>query len=170
MALKTAVHQGQLKFILEVRHRAQAAQQGADPALGRVFNGQARKGLHHHARFVLEGLAGHFHPFLMAEQREFWGIVGHGHDDPVKDVAAAPDQAEMAVGQRVEGAGIEGCFHDAVQMQMRVWPKRRSARRLKEAGGVSATSFSISAVTKAPGASQPLSARARRAGSARFLR
>ena len=54
-------------------------------------------------------------------------------------------------------------------MQMRVWPKGRSARRLKEAGGVSATSFSISAVTKAPGASQPLSARARRAGSARFF-
>ena len=170
MALQTAVHQGQLELVLKVRHRAQAAQQGADPTLGRVFHGQAGEGFHHHTRLVFEGFAGHFHPLLMAEQREFGRIVGHGHDDLVEDVAAAPDQAEVAVGQGVESAGIERCFHAAVQMQMRVWPKRRSARRLKEAGGVSLTSFSISAVTKAPGASQPLSARARSAGSARFLR
>lgn len=105
MALQSAVHERQLEFVLKIRNGAQPAQQGAGPALGGVFHRQPGKGLYRHVGHILEGLAGHAYPLFMAEQGFFGRVVGHGHDEVVKNFAAAADKAQVPL---VKGSKVPG--------------------------------------------------------------
>ena len=44
------------------------------------------------------------------EERRFGGIAQHRHDEFVEDAAAARDQVQMAVGERVKRARINGAY------------------------------------------------------------
>ena len=52
-------------------------------------------------------LADHLEPLLDRKQRLFAGMDADGDDQPVAQADGVPDHVQMAIGDGVEGAGIE---------------------------------------------------------------
>jgi hypothetical protein len=48
------------------------------------------------------------HPLGHGEQRLTGRVGADGHDDPVEELRAALDEIEVAIGDRVEAASIDG--------------------------------------------------------------
>ena len=53
-------------------------------------------------------LAEHFDTLGDGEERLLFGVFEHGDDDEVEHLFAALDEVEVAVGDRVKGAGVDG--------------------------------------------------------------
>ena len=75
---------------------------------GVISDQEARKLGHLNLWLVGKNITRHGHPFLNGKQRIFRGVVGNGHNNLVKDIAAPPDNTHMPVGQGIEGSGVNG--------------------------------------------------------------
>ena len=61
---------------------------------------------------VLDGGLHQRQPFGLREQRLFGVVLGDGHDDAVEQLGRTLDHVQMAVGQRIETAGIYRRAHE----------------------------------------------------------
>ena len=102
------VHVGQLELVVEVGDRPQAAQHGVDAALAGVLDQQPVEAVHLDARVVLHRLEDEALALGHREERRLLRVVGHRDDQPVEQVQAALDDGDVAVGERVEAAGVDG--------------------------------------------------------------
>ena len=113
LRLEFAVHQRHLKLELEVRNRAQPADDGRRALLARELDKQA----------VETGDADVFKPSDRARNQRralgsgkkaaFLVIDGHGDDDLVEKLGCASDDVEVAIGHGVKAAGIDRASHAA---------------------------------------------------------
>ena len=106
------VHAGDLHFVVEVGAVAQAADQDGGAALLRGSDGEIVVGGRLERAAGLRGdraehLLNHLEALLRRKQRLFAGVDPDGHDQPVAEADGMPDHVQMAVGDGVEGAGIE---------------------------------------------------------------
>ena len=59
-------------------------------------------------RLIVKDRLGNLHALLHAEQRRFLRVDQDRHDNPVEQPGAAGDDVDVAVGRRIERAGIDG--------------------------------------------------------------
>src|SRR5580704_341589 len=120
LGIEAGVHPHHLKLVLEVGNCAQPADDdaGAD-RLGELHQ-QGLKGAHLDAfgRLALEQLgdvgADDLNPFVGRKERALAVVARHRDDQPVDNLRGAANDVEMAVGDRVKGAGIDAdprCAH-----------------------------------------------------------
>jgi hypothetical protein len=106
-----AVHAHQLEFVFEVGHRAQPAQDQRGILLLHELGQKAGKTAH----LDIGNMRQHFAAQLnTVVHRHAAGLLHAGadtDDDTIKDAHGAFDQVGMAVGDRVEGAGIDDRAH-----------------------------------------------------------
>src|SRR3546814_1899002 len=110
------VHAGHLKLILEIGDGAQAADDHRCPLLLGEVHQQRAERLHLDAaadavlpvllQDVGDLVPHHLDPLVEAEQRSIAGVAGGCHDQPVHRLARPADDVDVALGDRVEGAGI----------------------------------------------------------------
>jgi hypothetical protein len=115
-AVELAVHQRHLELVLEVAHRAEAANQErrADPA--RVVGDQSFEAVQGDPGVLAHHRAKHLEALGDREQRLLGGVHRDRDDDVVGEREAPPDQVGVAQRRRIEGAGIEGdTVHGASQ-------------------------------------------------------
>lgn len=110
-----AVGDGLLDFVLEVREISHASQEDVCAALAGEVDGEAIEGFHSDEcavgflfEHVVDEFLHHIDAFFGAEERVFARVAADGDDEFVKEFAAACDDVEMAEGDGVEGAGVEG--------------------------------------------------------------
>ena len=75
-----------------------------------VVDEQAAEGDYVHPRLV-ERIADEPDPLGVVEGRRLADVDRDGDHDPIEDVESAPDDVDVAHGDRIEGAGIEGDAH-----------------------------------------------------------
>src|SRR5215471_14775929 len=103
-----AIHVGHLEFVLEVRDGSQAAEDDADALAACVLNEQALEVVHLDAR-IRAGLPNQLFALLDRKQRQrLVGIVGNRDDEPVEYFQPSLHEAQVTVGQWIEGSGIQG--------------------------------------------------------------
>ena len=108
VGIQPPVHQGHLHLVLEVRDGAQAAHDHARLLDARVVDEQAAEGVHLDVRQVGEDLAGQSRSAPSTwKQRRLLDVHEDRHDDALEQARAARDDVDVAVGQRVEGPGID---------------------------------------------------------------
>src|SRR5216684_9167868 len=110
--VEAGVYAGHLEFVFEIGDRAQAAQDyaGAD-RLGEMHQqGVERPDLDPLVVAVFEVahlVADDLDPLVGREQRALGVIAGDPDDQMIHHIQGAPDDVAMAVGDRIEGAGID---------------------------------------------------------------
>jgi hypothetical protein len=102
-----AVHERHLEFVLEIGDRPEAAHDRPGANLLHELHQQARKALDPENAVATHQLADHLHPLLHREERILVLVVQHGDDDFVEHRAAALDDVEVTVVDRIEGARID---------------------------------------------------------------
>ena len=108
IAAQFAVHQRHLKLVVKIGKGAQTAQNGVCAPFFCVIHQQAGKRFDFNARHARETLPRHVDPLLKREKRGFQVILSHSHNDGVENFRTAPDDADMPIGQRIKGAGVDG--------------------------------------------------------------
>ena len=111
--LEFAIHQRHLQFVFVVRNSADAAKDHASAAFASVIDEQSFEHIHFDVRPFLGDFAQHLHALGHAEQRLLFRVAEHGHDQEIEHFLAALDQIQVAVGDRVKRARIDGngSFH-----------------------------------------------------------
>jgi hypothetical protein len=102
-----SIHAGQLKFVFEVGHRTQAAQDHASTGLFNERGEQTIKALHLHIRQVSQRQPGQRDAFPDAEMRTLAGAVGHRDDHLVEQRRGARHQIRVTIGDRIESTWID---------------------------------------------------------------
>ena len=105
---QTTIHGRQLRFIVEIGHAADAADQDGGAAVAGIVDQQAGKALDPDVRQLPAHLLGQRDALVQLEQRPFARAQGHGNHHLVKQTGGAGHQIVMSQGQRVEGSGKEG--------------------------------------------------------------
>ncbi len=109
--LELAVHQGHLEFELEVRDGPQAAYHGDCALLPGELDQKPLECKNLHVFEVDGDLPEHREALIYAEESMFGVIYGGGDDDLVEKGGGPGDDIEVAVGDGVEAAGINGEAH-----------------------------------------------------------
>src|SRR4030095_1035292 len=111
--IEPGVHAGHLELVFEIRHRTQPADDDAGfDRLGEAHQ-QAGKGAHLDAldrvRLAEMGdlVAYDLDPLVGREQRPLAVIAGDPDDQPIDDMQGSADDVGMAIGDRVEGTGVD---------------------------------------------------------------
>ena len=100
---------------LKIGQGAQAAQHGLRAALRGKVHQKAVEGIHLHPGCSVQAGPQHLHPLLEGKEELLFRVRQDGHDDAVEDFQPAVDQIQMAVGDGVKRARIDGdAFHSAV--------------------------------------------------------
>jgi hypothetical protein len=102
------IHTGELKFVFEIRYRAQATQDHLGLTLAGEFHQQDLKTAHLDTGNSGERLACQFDAFLPGKKRILAGIPGHRDDGFGAEATGALDQITMPRGNGIEGTGIDG--------------------------------------------------------------
>ena len=105
---EAAIHKGHLEFVFVVGDGADAADDEAGAAAGGVVGEQAVEGLDADVFAAGEGFADHFGALVDGEKRGFGFVSQDGNDEVVNETAGAADDVEVAVGEGVEGSGVNG--------------------------------------------------------------
>src|SRR3546814_5995796 len=100
------VHAGQLEFVLEVRHRAQPAQQDSTTDFRDEMRQQRIETANLDVAVVRQRVAGQVHAQLQLQRRALGRALGHADDQAIEQGRCAIDQVDVAAGDRIEGAGI----------------------------------------------------------------
>ena len=108
LRIQPPVHQRHLELELEVRHRAQPAHDHLRLPPLDVVDQQAVEGVDLDVRQVLEDRARDLDPLVHREQRRLLGVDQDRDDDAIEQPRAARDDVDVAVGQRIERARIDG--------------------------------------------------------------
>lgn len=108
---EAAIHEGHLEFELEVAHGAQSADDGAGFLAPREFDEEAGEPCDSDVSQSRNGLAEEGDPLVGREEAAFFRVAGDGHENLVKDVRGAREHVEVAVGDGVERACVDGAFH-----------------------------------------------------------
>jgi hypothetical protein len=111
--IQFTIHQGELEFEFEVRDGAQSADDGLGVAALNVIHQQGIEGIGFGIGNVFDGLANQIHPFFKREHRLFGVVLGDGHNDVIEQFDGAFDDVQVAVGQGIKTAGINGGSHEA---------------------------------------------------------
>ncbi len=106
------IHQSELKFKFKVRNGAQSADDSLAILLGGVIDQQTVERIRVHIGELAQRLFNQAQTILEREEWLFALVLGHGHDDAVKQLGRALNDVQMAVGQRVEAAGINCRSHN----------------------------------------------------------
>jgi len=110
-----AVHVRHLQLVLEVRDRAQAAQDDSGVLALAVVDEEPVEGVDLHAAGVFahlfDRLADHLDALVDREERVLARVVQHRDDDLLERDEAAPEDRGVAVRDGVEGAGVDGDAH-----------------------------------------------------------
>jgi hypothetical protein len=103
-----AVHAGELELVLEVRDRPQAAQDHLAGILLHELRQQPAEARHLHVLVRLQHFLGELHALVEREERPLRLAVGDAHDHLVEELRCPLDEVLVPVGDRVEGARIDG--------------------------------------------------------------
>src|SRR5581483_5442278 len=103
-----AVHQGHLQLVFVIADGANAAENDRGIHLLGVFHQQALEGVHPHVVVVCGSFLQHVAAFRQREERVLFRVTQDRHYQLFKNFAASRDQVEVAVGERIEGPGIDG--------------------------------------------------------------
>src|SRR6266403_721263 len=112
--IEAGVHAGHLELIFEVADRAQAAQDHAGPHRLGEMHQQGIEGAHLHLAVTGGQIEGgnlrrdHGHALMHVEEGPLADIGRNADDQPVGQAGCAADDVDMAVGDGVEGARIDG--------------------------------------------------------------
>jgi hypothetical protein len=106
-----AVHAGELKFVLEIRDRAQAAQHHARILRAHELGQQPGEAHHAHVLDVGEHLARHLDALLQREEGALGAAVGDAEHERVEQAARAPHQVFVAARKRVKRSRINRFDH-----------------------------------------------------------
>lgn len=107
------VHLSHLKFVLKIRDRAEASNQGCRSFGGRKINHQALKTLDHDI-IKFEVTPNQINPLLYGEERLFIRIRGDADDKVIKDSRSPMGDIEMAVGDGIKSAWVNcGGVHES---------------------------------------------------------
>src|SRR5665213_34189 len=111
--IEACVHPGHLEFVFEIRHGAQPA----DDDVGARRLGKAHQQRLESAHLDTLGggaverlgdvVAHDLDPLVGREQRPLAVVAGDADDEVVDDLRRAANDVEMAVGDRIEGAGVD---------------------------------------------------------------
>ena len=113
------VHAGQLEFELEIRDRPQAAQDDLAGIGSRAFHQQRIEAQNLDLRNSPHRLASQRHALLQAEERTLVAILGDRYHHPLEHARRPADQIDVAIGNGVERAGIDGGDAHATVREMR---------------------------------------------------
>jgi hypothetical protein len=102
LTVQAAVHQGHLKFILEIRQGAQAAQDRAGPAPGGIIHQQPIERIDFHQGQAVQADSEHLLALVKGEEELLFGVFQDGDNDPVENLQPAMDQIQVAVRDGVE--------------------------------------------------------------------
>ena len=105
---EAAVHEGHLEFVFVVGDGADAADDEAGAAAGGVVGEQAVEGFDADVFAAGEGFADHFGALVDGEQGGLGFVAENGDDEVIDDAGGAADDVEVAVGEGVEGSGVDG--------------------------------------------------------------
>jgi hypothetical protein len=109
LGVELAVHHGHLELVLVVGDGADAAEDGGCALLAGEVDQEAVEGGDGDVADGGDGFGDHLETLGDGEERgAFLGVAEDGDDELVDDFGAAGNQVEMAVGERVEGAGVDG--------------------------------------------------------------
>src|SRR5207247_8307669 len=104
-----SIHQRLLKLCVEVRVGTQSLDQSRRPERAGELNRQAREARDLDAVSPFQRFLDQRDPLLDCEQRlPLVGVGGNRDDHAVEDAECAVDDVEVAVGERVEAAGVDG--------------------------------------------------------------
>src|SRR6218665_1759652 len=93
---QAAVHAGELEFVVEVGHGAQAAHHGFDAARDHVIAHHAPQPLHPHPPVVLDCVAHHLDALVERKQGLFVMARRHGHDHALEQLGGPAHHVFMA--------------------------------------------------------------------------
>ena len=108
LRVQPPIHQRHLELELEVRHGAQAAHDDLRPAPLDVVDQQPVERIDLDVGVIREHGPRDLDPLVDREERRLLGVHEDRHDDAVEQPRAAQDDVDVAVGQRIERAGING--------------------------------------------------------------
>jgi hypothetical protein len=103
---QAAVHQSHLELVFVVGDGADAAQHCLGSLLARELHHQPVEGGDRDVGQRTGDLSEHLDALLHGEQRILARIVEDGDGEVAKELGTARDEINVAVGRRVEGAGI----------------------------------------------------------------
>jgi hypothetical protein len=103
-----AIHQRHLEFVFVVRDGANTSQNDACAALGHIVHEQAAEGSHFDVRKIDGHFPQHFDSFFQTEERPLFIVAEDGDDQAIEQSRPALDQIQVAVGNWIEGAGVDG--------------------------------------------------------------
>jgi len=112
VGIEVAVHESHLEFEFEIGDGAQAADDGAGVDFLSEVDEQAVEVGDLDLFQIGGGVADEVEAFFGGEEGGFCVIAGDGDSDVVEEAAGAFDDVEVAVGDWVEGARIDGALHD----------------------------------------------------------
>ena len=101
-----------MKFILEIGDCAHATKNGLRLLLDRVVYKQSFKGIDFDIRKCLQAGFQHFEAFIHRKQGFLLRVDQDSHDNFVEKGESALEDVQVAISDRIEGAGINGdVFH-----------------------------------------------------------
>lgn len=109
--LEMAVHERHIELKLEVGKRAETADNGVGFLFAGKFDEEAVEGSDGDVGHSGRGCAEEVKALLNGEEGAFAGIVCHGQGDAVKEAGGTAQDVDMAVGDGVEGTGIDAVLH-----------------------------------------------------------
>src|SRR5687767_456372 len=159
--LEMAVHQRHLKLVLEVRHRAQPADERAGTAAPRILDQQPLEGVDLDVRVFTEYAADDLDALAGGEQRLLVRVDEHGDQHALEQLRAAQHDVDVPVGQRIEGsrkdgeAAVRGASwcHGRLKNVSVLSPDFTSRTRCSEAGASGSRRVARSRTSRPPGAS-----------------
>ena len=143
---QAAIHQRHLELVFIIADGPDAAQHSLGALLAGKLHQQAVKGFDGDVVELTSGLAQHLHAIPgRKERRLLFCVVQDGDDKMVKDFGATGDEIQMAVGGRIEAAGIDGangihntsdCMGSSSRLQSEWLPRRVGASAEKRGNAV----------------------------------
>ena len=101
------IHESHLELELEIGDGAKSAHDHLRAAPRHVVDEQTFEGVDLDVRLVAEHGAGDLDALVHREERCLFRVDENRDDDAVEQAGAAGDDVDVAVGQRIEGAGID---------------------------------------------------------------
>jgi hypothetical protein len=107
LGTQAAIHEGYLEFVLVVGNGPDAAEEnGSVPGRG-IFDEQTIEKIHFDVgKIGRNDLGEHIHAFLDRKKGLFRVVPEDGDDEAVEKAGSAADEVEMAVGDGIEGSGV----------------------------------------------------------------
>lgn len=103
-----AIHEGHLEFVFVVGDGANAADDDAGSALGRIAHEQAIEGDHFDIGQAVDHFGEHVDALFDGEEGLLFVVAENGDDEPVEERGRPVDEIQVAAGDGVEGARIDG--------------------------------------------------------------